>query len=296
MIGYRIKQYVRIVRPKNSIMIGLAVIIGIVLTDPRQVFSLKAAYGFLTGFFISCYSMIVNDIYDIEVDKVNKMDRPLARGEISVQSAWLYGVILLSVGLMFSYFTTILGFTIALMFAFISWLYNFILKRHGIIGNMTVAVSTIVPYLYGNFILSFNSIQDLSRLNALLSPAVSWFSIVSFFAVTGREVIKTISDIDGDRVRGVRSVAICWGKENAAKIGAMFFILAVVCTLGPYIFRQMGEIYLLAVSFPDALFVYLAYSILKDSSRENVLRVKRVALNGMLIGFVSFVIEKILVI
>jgi 4-hydroxybenzoate polyprenyltransferase len=82
----------------------------------------------------------------------------------------------------------------------------------------------------------------------------------------------------------------------AAKIGAIFFILAVICTLGPYVFREMGTIYLLAVLFPDLLFIYLSYSILKDSSGENALRVKKMALNGMLIGFFSFAIEKVLVV
>jgi 4-hydroxybenzoate polyprenyltransferase len=58
----------------------------------------------------------------------------------------------------------------------------------------------------------------------------------------------------------------------------------------------MGTIYLLAVLFPDLLFIYLSYSILKDSSGENALRVKKMALNGMLIGFFSFAIEKVLVV
>ncbi|MBC7091004.1 MAG: UbiA family prenyltransferase [Nitrososphaeria archaeon] len=294
----RVRHYVRIVRPKNSIMIGIAVIIGIILTDPKQILSIKTVYGFLTGFFISCYSMIVNDIYDIEVDRINNMDRPLAKGEITVKSALAYSISLLFIGLAFAYFTSILNFIIAILFAFISWLYNFSLKKHGIVGNMTVAVSTIVPYLYGNIILSYNNMVGENILSnpILLSPTVCWFSLVSFFAVTGREVIKTISDIEGDKIRGVKSMAICWGKERAAKTGALFFILAVICTLGPYIFREMGTIYLLAVLFPDLLFIYLSYSILKDSSGENALHVKRMALNGMLIGFFSFAIEKLLVI
>lgn len=294
--GSSLKYYIRIIRPKNSIMIGLAVIIGIVLTDPKQIFSIRTIYGFLTGFFISSYSMIVNDIYDIEVDRVNNMDRPLAKGYITVKSAWIYSIVLLFTGLLFAYFTSSLGLLIAILFAFISWFYNLSLKKHGIIGNITVALSTIIPYIYGNVILSYNGLQEFIRNPSLLSPIVYWFSIVSFFAVTGREVIKTISDIEGDKIRGVYSVAIKFGTEKAAKVGSTFFILAIACTLGPYIFRHMGEIYLFAVMIPNIIFVYLIYSILKDSSKENALRVKRIALNGMLIGFLSFTIEKILVI
>ncbi|MCX8188389.1 MAG: UbiA family prenyltransferase [Nitrososphaeria archaeon] len=291
-----LKHYITIVRPKNSIMIGLAVIIGIILTDPRQILSIKTIYGFLTGFFISSYSMVVNDIYDVEVDIINRMDRPLAKGYITVKNAWAYSIILLFTGLIFAYFTSILGLLIAILFAFISWLYNFDLKKHGIIGNITVAVSTIIPYIYGNVILAYNGLQDFIVNPTLLSPIVCWFSTVSFFAVTGREVIKTISDIEGDKIRGVQSVAIKFGAEKAAKIGSVFFILAIVCTLGPYIFKHMGEIYLLSVMVPDIIFIYLVNSILKNNSRENALRVKRIALNGMLIGFLSFTIESVWVI
>ena len=50
-------------------MIGLAVIVGIAIGSPDMLFSRLSIYGFITGFSISSYSMIINDVYDIEIDK-----------------------------------------------------------------------------------------------------------------------------------------------------------------------------------------------------------------------------------
>ena len=39
--------------------------------------------GFVTGFAICAFSMVVNDYYDIEVDRVNQPTRPLPSGQVS---------------------------------------------------------------------------------------------------------------------------------------------------------------------------------------------------------------------
>ena len=56
-------------------MIGLAVIVGIAIGSPDMLFSRLSIYGFITGFSISSYSMIINDVYDIEIDKELKIKK-----------------------------------------------------------------------------------------------------------------------------------------------------------------------------------------------------------------------------
>ena len=76
-------------------MIGLAVIVGIAIGSPDMLFSRLSIYGFITGFSISSYSMIINDVYDIEIDKVNQPKRPLPKQLISVNFALSLSLILL---------------------------------------------------------------------------------------------------------------------------------------------------------------------------------------------------------
>jgi geranylgeranylglycerol-phosphate geranylgeranyltransferase len=290
------KAYLGIIRPVNSIIVGIAVISGVILTSTNYVLSLGTLFGFLTGFLISGFSMIVNDIYDVEVDKINQLDRPLVTGEIKKTAAWVYAFSMLFLGLFFSTLSGLECFVIAATFAFISWLYNYNLKKHGIIGNATVALSTAIPYIYGS-IISLTGNMEMRGWAILkgISPLVIWFSAISFLAVTGREVIKTIVDVKGDRIRNVKSVARTIGELNAARIGAFLFALSVICTIGPYVLKQAGNIYFIMVLLPDAIFIYLSYLILKDCSVRNALKVKKLALAGMFLGLLAFVAEKILV-
>ena len=43
--------------------------------------------GFVTGFAICAFSMVANDYYDIEVDRVNQPTRPLPSGAVSMREA-----------------------------------------------------------------------------------------------------------------------------------------------------------------------------------------------------------------
>lgn len=287
--------YYRIIRPINSIMVGIAVIIGVILTSFQAVFSLKTFFGFLTGFFISSFSMIVNDIYDIDVDRINQLKRPLVTGEIQISEAWAYAIVMLSLGIIFSLLTSLTSFIVAALFGLISWLYNFNLKKHGIIGNLTVALSTAIPYIYGNIVSSATISTPQTSILQGSASLVLWLAIISFMAVTGREIIKTISDIEGDQIRGVNSVSRIVGEKKAALIGSLFFFFAVLSTFAPYFLRQTGNIYLAMVLVPDTLFIYLSYSIVKDYSVKNVLQVKKLALVGMQLGFIAFIVEKIVI-
>ena len=72
-------------------------------------------------------------------------------------------------------------------------------------------------------------------------------------------------------------------------MGAALYILAVVTSLLPVLLGQATPLYRLGVIIPDAIFVYLAGSILRRSTAHNALKVKRMALMGMLVGLVVFI-------
>ena len=61
-------------------MIGFAVIVGAFVSKPPTSSASGLLLGFVTGFAICGYSMVINDYYDIEVDRVNQPDRPLPSG------------------------------------------------------------------------------------------------------------------------------------------------------------------------------------------------------------------------
>jgi len=266
-------------RPVNSIMVGFAVIVGISVSAPNQLLSVPTLLGFLTGFLISSYSMVVNDWYDLEVDRINSPDRPLASGRIHPKTAAVFAGIMLTIGLISSILIGLDTFIIASVFAAIAWIYNYQVKKQMLLGNMMVAASVAIPYIYGG--ATVGMIEDL----------LLWFlALTSFLAATGREIIKTIADVNGDAARQVKSIARVYGSRIAAYAGAFFFLGAVASTVIPILVGEVGIVFTVLILIPDILFIYAAVRIIMDYSKLKALQIKKIALIGMIIGMVIFII------
>lgn len=269
-----------LIRPANCVMIGFAVIVGLFVSKPPEVKVVQGALGFLTGFFICAYSMSVNDIYDIEVDKVNRPDRPIPSGRVTTQTAVRLSLLVLMAGVAASVLTlNAAAVGIALLYAFLSWLYNNRAKQTGLPGNLIVASSLAIPFIYGGVISGGSLTRSLLLMMAL----------TSFFSGVGREVVKAMADVEGDAMRGINSLARSRGPKAASSVGASFFLLAVFTSWVPLLLGLANEFYTFGVLVPDAVFVYLAASILAKRDPANAHRVKRIALAGMAAGLIVFV-------
>jgi len=269
-----------LVRPANCVMIGFAVIVGFFVSKPAEVKVVQGTLGFLTGFFICAYSMSVNDIYDVEVDKVNRPERPIPSGRVSTQTAVRLSLLVLIAGVASSVLTlNPVAVIIALFYAFFSWLYNNRAKQTGLPGNLIVASSLAIPFIYGGVVSGGSLTRSLLLMMAL----------TSFFSGVGREVVKAMADVEGDAKRGVKSLARGRGLKAASSVGAGFFLLAVVTSWIPLFLGLANEFYTFGVIAPDAIFLYLAASIIARHDPVNAHRVKRIALAGMGVGLIVFV-------
>ncbi len=269
-----------LVRPVNCAMIGFAVVVGAFVSKPPSVQVLQLALGFLTGFFICAYSMVVNDIYDLEVDRVNRPDRPLPSGRVSVGEASRASQALLIVGIACSVLSLIpLAVAVASAYAFLSWLYNSRAKKTGLLGNLIVASSLAIPFIYGGAV-SGGSIEG----SLLLMMALT-----AFFSGVGREVVKGMADVEGDSRRDVNSVARSRGMGAASVVGAAFFLLAVFTSWVPLLTGLANQVYTYGVIVPDVIFLYLATAILASHVAASAYRVKRIALMGMTVGLLVFI-------
>lgn len=270
---------IMLTRPVNSIMVGFAVVVGVAVSAPLELLSTPTILGFLTGFLISSYSMVVNDWYDLDVDRINNPNRPLASGRISLRTAAVYAAILLILGIATSLFTGLENFIIATVFAAIAWVYNYWGKKQILLGNMMVAASVAIPYIYGG--------AAVGRIESLLL----WFlALTSFLAATGREVVKTISDVEGDEARRVNSVARVYGSHAAAIVGGVLFLGAASSTVLPIVTGEVGVVFSTLILLPDVLFIYAAVKIIRDSTKTNALKIKNLTLIGMIIGMLVFII------
>jgi geranylgeranylglycerol-phosphate geranylgeranyltransferase len=269
-----------LIRPVNCAMIGFAVVVGAFVSKPASLSLTQLGLGFLTGFFICAYSMSVNDIYDLEVDRVNQPGRPIPSGRITRSEAYRLSVVVLAGGIVASLLSlNLLAIVIAAAYAFLSWLYNSRAKKTGLPGNLIVASSLAIPFIYGGAVTGGSITGSLLLLMAL----------TAFFSGVGREVVKAMADVEGDAKRNINSVARQKGLRFASRVGALFFLLAVFTSWAPLVTGLANEVYTFGVVIPDAIFLYLAVAILARHEPDSAFTVKRIALAGMTAGLLVFI-------
>ena len=282
-MNFNLIALLSLIRPINSFMIGLAVVVGIAIGSPDMLFSRLTIYGFITGFSISSYSMIINDIYDIEIDKINQPERPLAKQIISINSALLLSLILLLIGLTSSLIISYDNLIITAIFSVLSWFYNIWGKKQGIIGNSIVASSMSIPFIFGGVI------------TGNISLLVWSISLIAFLSGMGREIIKTIADIEGDKIKGIKSVSIKFGSRNAMLIACGFILISIIISFIPIYLNLIQIYYIPLLIMTDLILLYSIFIISKNYSKSESLKVKKLILYAMLFGLITFLANSMIV-
>jgi geranylgeranylglycerol-phosphate geranylgeranyltransferase len=272
---------VRLIRPINCVMMGFAVIVGAALAD-RGIFVQQVPnllLGFSTGFFLTGATMAVNDYYDREIDAINEPKRPIPSGAIAPREALILALTLTVVGFLAAIATN----WQCLVLAAASWavfvLYTTKGKRTGFPGNLMVSTCIAVPFVYGGFVAGEG-----------LAPVAGIFVAIVFFSNTGREVTKGIVDLEGDREKNIRTVAVLYGEKKAAVVAAALFILAVSLTPAPWFLGIVFFWYLPFVVLTDMGLILASILLLLNPSRENAKRIKNRELAWFLSGLLAFII------
>jgi len=274
----KITGLINLIRPENSIMMGLAVIIGGLIAAKNLLIDVFIL-GFTTAFTLTAASMAVNDFYDRNVDAKNEPGRPIPSGAITPKEALVVSVVLGVIGLSAAFLTSLVGFVVAAVFFGLALIYNTKGKEKGLLGNFMVSACIAIPFIYGGLIVG-------KGLYILLLI----FSVLAFLANTGREITKGIADAEGDKMRNVRTVAISFGSSAAAQVAAVFYITPVILSVIPWILGIVSFWYLPLVFVVDAGFIASSILLMRDYSRENAKRIKTLVLIWMLVGLVAFVV------
>ncbi len=192
--------------------------------------------------FFMCSWNALNDIYDFEIDLVNRPDRPLPSGRISLNHAKTATAItmissILSIALCYwliSGSNPVEGFEVSDWYPSLAiWITALILlinyefpfglrlKDKGLPGNISISISVGLVVVFG--------------ASAVFEPfsekAWSLF-FVGIFYNTSREIIKDVQDMEGDKGRNTLAMRI--GSENARTVAWVMSILALASVLLPF--------------------------------------------------------------
>jgi geranylgeranylglycerol-phosphate geranylgeranyltransferase len=265
-------------------MMGFAVIVGGVLASPyvSRGLWLNLAYGFVTGFTLTAASMAINDYYDREIDAINEPKRPIPSGAIKPREALAFAFILTSIGFAAAYLTNLTCLALATLAWTVTVVYTVVGKRSGLPGNFLVSTIVAIPLIYGSYALA-----EAIILNVLV------FAAMAFLAITGREITKGIVDVQGDKARNIKTLAVRFGEKAAAVVAVWFYVLAVLMSPLPLFLNLVSIWFIPLVAVTDLGLIASSFMLLRDYSRENAKKVKNTVLLWSLIGLLAFVVGSV---
>ena len=273
--------YIEILRPGNALMSAISITL-VALID--KTISIPVVLAMLAVFFETAAGNVINDYFDYKIDLINKPDRPIPSGRISLKNGRNYGYFLFFMGTVCGFFISYLTnnwipFAIVLFADVVLYLYAYKLKSTPLLGNLTVGFMTGFGFVFGGFSIN--------------NPTIIMTSIfLGFFALvmtTAREIIKDIEDIEGDKADGARTLPILIGAKKPAILAAILIVVdSALCPL-LYYYHVFGILYLPVIAIAVVLFIYSAIIILKSQEREVAAKAAKNLKIGMLIAFVAFV-------
>ncbi len=197
---------------------------------PKCEFSLKIllsiALGSLMAALLNGASNALNQIYDLEIDKINKPHRYLPSGKISMKEAWIIASVLFIVSLLLAGFVNGQCFILATVAAIMTYFYSappLRTKRLGIIANITIAIPRGVLL----------KVCGWSTVKTIDKPEPWLIGLIFGLFLLGATSTKDFSDIKGDRANGCMTLPIKYGVRRSAWMIAGFFVF-------PFLFMPWG--------------------------------------------------------
>ena len=267
----------RLFRLDLSVTAGICVFLGELLALGRLPSVAQAIYGFLSIFCISATALILNDYFDIETDRINAPSRPLPSGLVSKSEVLILSVVVALLGFLFGFLISLQALAVTIGVWIVGFLYNWRFKRTGIWGNLFVAFSVGMTFIFGGIAVG-NPFE-----------VVVWYLAVTTFLVDlGEEIAADALDVDGDRRTGSRSLAVVWGPERAMALAAGVFGLVVAGSAVPFVLGWLSWIYLPAIFIWDCFVLYSVIHLLNARRANRIRDIRRIYLSGlgMIIAFI----------
>jgi 4-hydroxybenzoate polyprenyltransferase len=221
--------------------------------------------------FIAAGGYIINDVYDVDIDKVNKPEKLIIGKYIRLRTAENIYVALTLIavvcGAYVSYSVNLRS--LSLLFPIVAGLlyfYSTSYKSTVLLGNMAIALITaVVPFMVIIFELPLLNI----KYSAFTGPSfnfnfiigwIGFYAVFAFLTTLLREILKDMEDFEGDEAYGKKTVPITWGINISKYIVLSLSILLLsleIFILIRYLHDLFSIVYIIPFVISPTIFVII---------------------------------------
>jgi 4-hydroxybenzoate polyprenyltransferase len=193
----------------------------------------------LASVLIAAGGYIINDYFDINIDRVNKPQRLIVDNLVSRRWAMFFHLTLSLLGLTLTAFVAkSLGngllFLLNLISVILLWFYSTIFKKKLLVGNIIISLLSawVVLVLYvAELQIDFSGPKgSFTPATIKIYPLAVVYAGFAFIISIVREIVKDMEDVEGDRKYARNTMPIVWG-SGATKLFLSVWVVVLVCIL-----------------------------------------------------------------
>ena len=270
-----IYHHIKLLRPLNIMTSGLAIIIATAILDGLSNHHILLITTCIVMLYTAA-SNALNDALDYEIDLINRPERPIPLGYVSIKSALIISFLLFAFGaalcLQLPDMAIVIGVFISIP---LMVTYSTKLKGQYLIGNM------VVSFLLGASFLFVGASHEMTA--PMLIPMLLAFGLTFL-----REIIKDVADMEGDLSLGLKTYPIISGMHSSRRVIIVSCLSVGFFSLVPYLIGIYGPGYLLllliGVEIPLAIIMFIFF---KNPSISSAIFSARLLKFSTLIGLLS---------
>ena len=255
------------------------------------------------GFFLLCLSTvciaaagnIINDIYDVDTDRINKPSKQVVGRKISEKTALNAYIIFTITGVALGFYLSNLigrpGFSaLFIIISALLYLYATHLKNILVIGNLLVSALVAMTVIIMGLFELLPAITPVNRqTQSIIFSILLDYAFYSFLINWLREMVKDQQDIKGDYNTGRNTLPIAIGKERANKVIfaiGLIPVAAILYYMYNYLFSNLAAVLYTLILILGPLLYFLS-TILTAKSPAHYHRLSLILKIIMITGLAS---------
>lgn len=257
----------------------------------------------LSSVLIAAAGYIINDYFDLNIDRVNRPDKLVVEKLIKRRWTIIWHWVLSGLGVLLGFYVswklrTPLVVLSNLGCVILLWFYSTTFKRKLLIGNVLISLLTawviLVLYLCE---IRFPALldPDFRRILSRLFKFAIVYGGFAFIISLIREVVKDIEDMEGDARYGCRTMPIVWG-VNVAKVFAATWLGVLIGALVVIQFYALQRaewlMALYSVLLVDGPLVWILRKLYKAQTKADYHGLSSAIKGVMLAGILSILLIK----
>ncbi|BEP18168.1 UbiA family prenyltransferase [Pyrofollis japonicus] len=276
-----IRGYIELLRPHNLFVSAITTLVGYSVVSKLQDGSI-VGFDYLIAstivVLIAAAGYVINDYYDIETDKISKPWRPIVRGSVKPEHARYFAYLLFILGITVALLSSLLIGLFALISGLLVHEYSRWIKKTGFIGNIAVSIESAATILFGGF---FAAVYH----GAYVPLIVLIPTIYAFLFVLGREIVKGIEDVEGDKQANIYTLAVTVGPHRAAIIATIILAIVVLISPLPWMAGIYNVLYLIFAAGVDLSIIVSILLLGRGKTLNELIEASRKARSLLKIGF-----------